>query len=69
MVEVDLAPVHGLAETYKLGWVSGFYGCSLGLLSTRIFKAESRYLFENGYDAGLIAREQQHNGDLQRLCL
>ena len=63
MLEVNMDPVHCRDESFKLGWVSGFYGCPVGFSSASIPETAHHSLFEKGYDAGLIAREQ-HTVDL-----
>jgi hypothetical protein len=56
VLSTDSAPVHGRDEYYKLGWVSGFYGCVTTTIESGLSTAE-RSLFAAGYDDGWSERE------------
>lgn len=59
------APVHCRDESYKLGWVAGFYGCSVNPLAS---SSAARSLFAAGYDDGLYEREQ-HSQQEALICM
>lgn len=52
-------PVYNHDELYKLGWVSGFYGCLINLAAASDLSTAQRSLFAAGYDEGLSEREQR----------
>ena len=51
-----LAPVYCRDESYKLGWISGFYGCSANSFTSPSSTAAQ---FAVGFDDGLLEREQR----------
>ena len=44
--------IHHRDESYKLGWIAGFYGCSVNSPAT------ARPQFATGYDDGLLELEK-----------